>query len=350
MTLDRRFRSTYDDLLSHLPAVRDGNVNAIHDARVATRRLRALMRVLAAGQPSEERKEEWKEATRVVRRTGRALGKARDIDTSLDLLAELESRSPLTAPAAAAYRAVLLPRQTAARRKLIKRLESIAFEPLERMAVGHQTRRRALMWSRAQHVGRHLAQLLAEHALTAREAIDRASGVYFARRTHLVRVALKHLRYALELSEERKTRRRELRLLKRAQEALGQIHDRQMLLDDVERAVRKHKVEIPSVDMLTQVLEAECRTLYAKYLEVRKDVLELCEAIGQWSAWYRVRRLRNSMLTMSLVALPSAAVVVLARQTASRALPVSSTSPRPAAPRRSEAARQLLHPASSLRT
>lgn len=310
MTLNQRFRSTYEDLVSHLPAVRDGKDDAIHDARVATRRLRAMMPVLSVGSPAEE----WEEATQVVKRTGRVLGKAREIDTSLELLAELEKRSPLTAPAAATFRAVLLPRQAAARRKLIKRIESTAFAPLERIVSRSRPLRRTLVWSRPHQPGRHLAELLAEQALAAREAIDHAAGVYFPKRTHLVRVALKRLRYALELSDECKTRRRGLKLLKRAQEALGQIHDRQTLLDDVERAVRKQKAEIPSVDALTQVLEAECRTSYVKYLEGRDDVVTLCEAIGQWAASYRVSRLRANMLTMSLVAIPSAAVVMLARQ------------------------------------
>jgi CHAD domain-containing protein len=311
MTLDQHFQSRFSDLLAHLPAVREGNMDAIHAARVASRRLRAMLPLVAAvHRPGED---EWKDARRVVKRTAKALGKARDIDVAVALLTELEMRSPLTAPAAAAYRSTLLPQQTAARRQLIKHLETTEFTPVEQIAVPSSSFRR-LTWSRTQHLDRYLTGALMELAQQARDAIEHASAVYFPRRTHTARVALKKLRYALELSTECEARRRGLKLLRNAQDALGQIHDRQVLLDGLERALRKGRHELPSVEALSRVLEAECRTLYSKCLARREDVLRLCNGIEQWSASSGAGRLSGSMVTMGVVALPSAAVLILVRR------------------------------------
>jgi hypothetical protein len=141
-----------------------------------------------------------------------------------------------------------------------------------------------------------------------------ATGVYFPDRSHALRVSLKKLRYVLELSDDWEGHRRGLKLLRRAQQALGEIHDRQMVLENLKRATRKAGENIPSADALIRVLEAECRTLYEKFLARRDDVLRLCEVVRQWATSHRLSRRRGTMLTMGMVALPSAAALILARQ------------------------------------
>jgi CHAD domain-containing protein len=51
--IDRSVRENLRILLSMLPAVRDGNADAIHDARVATRRLRAAAPLAWAFEPED---------------------------------------------------------------------------------------------------------------------------------------------------------------------------------------------------------------------------------------------------------------------------------------------------------
>ena len=67
------------ELLKHVPGVRNGDPDAIHDARVATRRIRAVLEVV--GDDSEHHAE----FTQEMRGLGRALGAARDLDVVVEL-------------------------------------------------------------------------------------------------------------------------------------------------------------------------------------------------------------------------------------------------------------------------
>src|SRR5688572_4338706 len=94
-SVDREFQTNFGILLSSAPGIREGNGGAVHDARVATRRLRALLPIVMAGLPEEQR-----EATSAtLRRIGRALGGARDADVSVKQLKALELRIPFAARA-----------------------------------------------------------------------------------------------------------------------------------------------------------------------------------------------------------------------------------------------------------
>lgn len=316
MSLDEQFRRAVRSLLSHLPAIRDGNPEAIHDARVATRRLRSMIPLLASVIPGDE----WESARVTLKQAARALGKARDIDVALALAAELETRAPLFAPVLAALRGELLPEQLAARRKLIRRLESLSLRPLRELP-GRDGG--ILRWSRIADVGRVLPPALAEQAQQVRRAVDHASGVYFTGRTHAARIAIKELRYLLELSDDCKARRKGLKLLKTSQEALGQIHDREGLVD------RLRRMEPPPRDpaaALIGVLEAEARTLYEKYANTREDVVSLCDAIHAWATASRASWLRSRMLGLGAAALPSA-VLFLARRPENRTASLDRQAP-----------------------
>jgi hypothetical protein len=66
-----------------------------------------------------------------------------------------------------------------------------------------------------------------------RQAVDHGSGVYFPQRTHAIRIAVKKLRYAVEVAHEVQlwTPPRLLKDLRRLQARLGDIHDHQLLRD-----------------------------------------------------------------------------------------------------------------------
>ena len=87
--------------------------------------------------------------------------------------------------------------------------------------------RRAWRWALDARVSRR--------ALALRQAIDKAGSVYLAERLHAARIALKKLRYGLELDVEARGLKstKELRTLKRVQEVLGRLHDHQVLIDHV---------------------------------------------------------------------------------------------------------------------
>jgi CHAD domain-containing protein len=308
---EQSFTENIHVLRSLLPGMREGDAEAIHDARIATRRLRTVLPTVVRPGSSAP----WDQLAEVIRTTNRILGRTRDIDAELDLLAEFERRAPATAPAVAAVRAHLLELQLRRRRELIKHLESIDFDALWRVAGNHlPSRRRFGAWL-GREVGVPLVGAIADQALELRGAMDHASGVYFPRRAHAVRVSAKKLRYLVELLDKRvPVRRPTLKVLRDAQEALGEIHDREVLEKRVRRLRRRESV--PQARAFEQLLRAESRDFFATYLTVRDKIAAADDALLRWSdgSPSRSRRLGAGALKVGAVALPSAAVVILAHR------------------------------------
>ena len=178
--IDRTVDENLRILLSMLPAVCDGNANAIHDARVATRRIRAAAPLAWAFQPEEH----WREPLDAIRDLGRSFGRARDLDVALERLADLDVRLPVAARSLASLRQTLTARQEKSRRRLIKTVEAL---PLEAFGGLRFTRPRFTL--QRDRRGRVLEQNLVEQATELGQAIERASGVYFPNRSHQVRVS-----------------------------------------------------------------------------------------------------------------------------------------------------------------
>jgi CHAD domain-containing protein len=118
-----------------------------------------------------------------------------------------------------------------------------------------------------------------------REAIDTAGAVYLPERLHVVRLAAKKLRYALELVAEMSgASTPELAALKRAQDILGRMHDRQMLID----RVRQEQASLTppdltvwrDLDALVGSLEDDCRRLHARYMRGRVGLEAITEKLS----------------------------------------------------------------------
>ncbi|HUF47098.1 MAG TPA: CHAD domain-containing protein, partial [Vicinamibacterales bacterium] len=75
--LARRIEREARALRRHLRRARDGDVEGVHQARVASRRLREMLPLAGLAAPDEVRA-----LTRVVRRVGRLFGPVREIDVS----------------------------------------------------------------------------------------------------------------------------------------------------------------------------------------------------------------------------------------------------------------------------
>ena len=111
--------------------------------------------------------------------------------------------------------------------------------------------------------------------------------LYLPDRLHAVRIAVKKLRYALELSAEASRERSsaDLRVLKRSQELLGRMHDVQMLIDQVRQT--QASLAPPSVtvwrdlDTLVASLEDDCRRLHARYMRQRDELSAVAERRGE---------------------------------------------------------------------
>lgn len=263
-----------------LHKVEGGDVRAIHGARVASRRLRELVPVLELDPSACTR------LLRDLRRATRALGRVRELDVTAHLLRDLnEEPGELDAAVmVVSSRVRKVRRLTHARatqngrlstdlRQLGKRLER-AFATLDRP--GARERRR---WRWA------LEARIVRRAEVLGHAIREAGPFYLPEKIHGVRIALKKLRYALELSAEAsQTTSPEIRVFRGAQTVLGHLHDRHRLVD----CLRETQATLASgdrrvsrqLDHLIARLEDECRVIHARYVRGRQRMIEACDRLA----------------------------------------------------------------------
>lgn len=298
------------ELLRLLPDVRDGQTEAIHQARVVTRKLRAAIPFLEAAGVLDEASA----LPAALKKAGRALGAARDLDVAIELLNAIETRSPSTAAAAATLRAHLMPERAHRRRQLIKQLESLDLESLLKptvTAIGRRSTHRVR--STDPRAARAVIHAIPDRTEAVTTAVTHATGVYFPNRAHRARIAVKKLRYLVELLGDRRGGDRpSLRPLKRVQETLGGIHDHEVLLRRLDDFARTET--IPGARELFAVLDAECRVRFEKYRALRSDLLETCTGLDGWSRSRRQTRLATRLLQVGAVAVPSAAVLMFANR------------------------------------
>ena len=245
-----------------LPAVRDGGSTAIHDARVATRRMRELVPLVVGGlMPSDTER-----LDRTLRKATRRLGRARDMEVMLETLADLEPAAPTAAGEIGRLRLEWHEK----RDRLVRR----AIKSLERMDI--ETTLHELPWMLAPNkpalfgLRRHasaaprweatLVAQLRERAGDAAEAIGRAGGVAFANRLHRARVSLKKLRYSMEIATAtgQGNFEQELRLLGKAQDLLGRLHDHDALADALRNARLGAQRLLPLIELQRRRLHSRC--------------------------------------------------------------------------------------------
>jgi CHAD domain-containing protein len=269
-------RSQAATLAVTLPRLYDGQIEAVHAARVSSRRIREVLPLTGDWYPRDT----IDDLERTFRRIGKSLGRVRDADARRALLAYLEIRIP---PAAASL--VALDRQQERDRlrlvrKAIKRFERLdVARVLGEIAAGRTAGRRPF----ASIAGRWRDQLrgaIGERAAAARESVHHATGVYFPNRIHATRIAVKKLRYMFEIAcaaGASPAMNESLQHLKKTQDALGDLHDRQVLIDDLpKKAEPGVAVDPDHIRLVEQFVEAECRDLHARFLRRRPELLEIC--------------------------------------------------------------------------
>ena len=273
-------RARLERFSREMPGVETRDIRAVHRTRVASRRLREPLPVLqldeeAVGKLSHQ-----------LRKVTRRLGGVREADVMLLLIAELHESGRFSEPglrlvreAAQAERdeahaEIPVKPTTAAFQRIVKKLDRAA-----RKLEGPEDAqtRRAWRWALDARVSRR--------ALALRQAIDKAGSVYLAERLHGTRIALKKLRYGLELDVESRGLKstKDLRTLKRMQGVLGRLHDLQVLIDHV-RSVQA-SLTPPNVtmwrdlDTVVMSLEESCRRLHARYVGERQTLVDICDRL-----------------------------------------------------------------------
>jgi CHAD domain-containing protein len=134
------------------------------------------------------------------------------------------------------------------------------------------------------------AQVVAARRRAARRAarveamIDAAGAMYLPDRLHQVRIAVKKLRYALEIARDLSGSRAEARIrsLQRIQELLGRMHDLEVLIARTRglQAGAVRDLQLSSdLDQLVRYLETEARQLHGQYIAQRRALLDLCNRV-----------------------------------------------------------------------
>jgi CHAD domain-containing protein len=261
--VDRRARA----LRRHLAAAVAGKEAGVHQARVASRRLREALPVLTEGLSHTKSGK----AQRKIARLTAALGEVRELDVTLLLIDELTERPHMPAAALSEVRAQVIEAREQRRHAMLKRLGHVDTTKLDRRL---NTVKHALLHAvPARHGWRGaLAVRVARRARRLARAIEEAGQIYAPQALHDVRIAAKKLRYALEIADESGAApcAEAVRTLKRVQNTLGRLHDLQVLQHHAAAvgATPRRRRTIPDEALvsLSRLVEDECRHLHARYV------------------------------------------------------------------------------------
>ena len=282
--------------------IHDGDDDVLHRTRVSSRRLREWLPLLGL-EPESSRK-----LSRRLRRVTRHLGVLRELDVSVRLVEELSGDARYSVAALACVSTELTDDRTAARERVAAKLP---VDKMERLAA---RLRRAAKRRRSGEERNHASirtvtpastgvwaveARVTRRATRVQFAIDAANSAYLPERLHDVRIALKKLRYAVELlpPANRQPVRADLIALRRTLNLLGRMCDRETLI----ARARRVQASLSPLDLaawhqlgaLVRALEADCRRLHSRYLTARPRLLAMTmrmSASGRGAAALMTRR------------------------------------------------------------
>jgi CHAD domain-containing protein len=274
-----------------LPGARQGDVNTIHQARVATRRLREALPLVVDGR----RRRRLEKRVRVLTRQ---LGPVRELDVVLQTLDALEAGDVVPHDAITCLRSVVADERHRLHAGMVKHIDTFDLDKLRRKATASARERDADAAGSPRRGSRRdprrgrradpdriavADRRAARRATALRAAIENAAAIYLPDRLHEVRIAVKKLRYAMEVARDLRASRAvvNIRTLKRSQELLGRIHDLEVLIARtraVQGSALASDLRLSShLDRMVRHLENECRRLHGHYIATRASLLAVCD-------------------------------------------------------------------------
>jgi len=262
------------ELERYLPLAVAGDDTGVHQARVASRRLREGLPVLAIGL------KRGRKAERKIRRLTRALGTVREMDVTMQVLDELARRPKIPRDALEDVRGHVIAERERRREIMLERLSDLntakLMRRLDEVAVD-STVGDPVVWREA------LATRIGRRSKRFAAAIHEAGQIYVPERLHEVRIATKKLRYVLELAQDAGIRsaRPLVRALKRLQETLGRLNDLHVIQGHVAAVQLKPPARqgatVRGLESIARTLEDENRHLHARYTKDIPALLALAE-------------------------------------------------------------------------
>jgi CHAD domain-containing protein len=277
---DLLIRQRLTALSRALPAAQQGDARSLHQARVASRRLREALPLVASG-------DRRRRLERKVRGITRALGPVRELDVALQILDELET-SDVPRPAVRRLRQAVLDERRSLHRDMLRRLDRCDLDKLAKKAIAaaRQQDERATAKRATPRRAAAAKVRVARRAEALSEAMATAAGLYLPDRLHEVRIAVKKLRYALEVwgAVSKARVATQIRTLKQAQELLGRMHDLEVLIArtrGVQGSSKAPSLKLSGeLDTLVRRLETECRELHGHYITSRRSLQTLCDRVA----------------------------------------------------------------------
>ncbi len=248
-----------------LPKALSGDENAVHDLRIAARRLRVAIRVLAP-KPAGKRA---RRAMATLQLVTRLAGMSRDLDVAVELWGRRKGAAPGTPAGERRLRASLRSSRVRARARMADALLDSDLARLRktlRLLVVRGGTNRAEALDRISQMGREAGTEIQAGFATAGDRFD-------ATTLHVIRRRCRRLRYAAEIACALRGKASEVPgLFKSLQEMLGALHDRHVL--GMWLAARGLSARRGGHVELAAAAEAEARWAKAEAREQHREVLE----------------------------------------------------------------------------
>ena len=209
-------------LFRHLPKALAGEEEPIHQMRVAARRLRVALPLLAR----KPRGRRVKLALSILRAITRAGGGSRDLDVGLALFEERLGGLEAVGPELLAFRRRLRAARTRSRTRLASDLLDIPISRLRRQLAGILRRRGEDLFT----VMSRLRDASESGGTQLLQALDDLGDRFQPPDLHKLRIATRRLRYTAEVLDAMKGQAAGAPpLFKQVQERLGRVHDAHVL-------------------------------------------------------------------------------------------------------------------------
>ena len=261
-----------------LARARRGEPTGVHQARVASRRIREILPLVETWElAGEDESHRHRRRLKDVRRVAAALGAVRELDVTMDLLSAASIRHTWQPAVVAEVRESLEADRVSRLEDLLDAVRRVGprsfLRDLRRATAGKPPEGSAL--EQAMNLRRRSRASLLAATLQA------LGTLYVPDRLHAVRLAAKKLRYSLET--QRAVRRaavaRDIRTLSGMQEQLGELHDLQVLQDRLRgNPGQAHRAELRRMNA---DVERECRALHARILRRVQAWLKMADRIAE---------------------------------------------------------------------
>ena len=264
-------------VFDNLEGAKSGEVEPLHDMRVATRRLRETLRLFQSYYAPAR----FKKLLSTARKTTRVLGLPREMDVNLELLRRCQFAGGLVLQATCEHLLALFEgEQARLKRRMLREFERLELKEFEndlRLLADSAVPPRSKMHLRfAEHQAaefelfmQQMPRLLLDKAKPILEFVPTPDVLQNDTRLHELRIRTKRLRYALEILKPllpAASGEPPIEFCRALQDVLGDFHDHTVLIERLQR----HQQELLQKGLL--LLSHGCSRIAGELQEARQSL------------------------------------------------------------------------------